>query len=958
MIFPSFFKNKNKWQSKDSNVRITAINEDLAINNTEQRAILRELAKRDENELVRRAALIKLNDFDDFYHACQSNSFESVQHFAKKQYQAILFGQHTIALARDKKLDFIAEQDLSASFIDNWLHIESDEAIVIALFERLSNIKLANQKNNHQLVLQTFSQKRDAAIQEYLVKQVEESTLLNKLAKKSVNGDIRQLIDNKLAKIQAELEKPIKSRKQINLVLSKLLALKEVKHFDDYLSKKNLLVEQWHNLHKQLHYLSQEEQNQFVDKYEHIKQQLDKIFASKAESFEQEKIAQQLERDKQVARESFSQSLVDINQKLTTAVFESTCLDQKAFLTQLTQLKEEIVSSVLSHNEQDDLTKQVGHLTARLNQLPEIAESVTQATHLISKMSQLALPESMQYLNERCKIYNDWLIQWAEVEKKSAGILPESIVSAQQEIKSSWRSGLKPLQQQQKKLFFHNKKKLADIKRLLSAGKYKVCFGLFNGVKQDMPLFSESQQLQLRRDFVELTEKMAELSDWEHYIATPRKQDLLIQVQALVTEPLDNPNEQAKQVKSFRKIWNSLGHADEDIDQELNAQFNLACEQAFAPCRLFYAEQEKLRAVHLSERNNIIAQAEKLALAISVSKANIDFKELDEKLNRLQQKWTEAGEVDRTHYKTLQSQFKTILQPIKEAIKAFHNANAIEKKALIAKAELELTNEDTYQAIEKVKKLQIAWREIGFTGTHQERKLWQKFRLLNDQLFTKRDELKSQLKQAQSSLYNELNQQLDALKEQFLTLDVSSDNNIQSQLLSIKDAASKLLSNVIAQKTVSKSMRVNVEEFTKEISNKLEQLHKVEQQNNWKYLFELLQKIISEPLTFDQVTQEPLFVNLSSYWQKRVQQQMTLTDPASQSSRFDKTLEIEILAKAESPKELVQQRMAIQVKLMQSQMVSGEAIDLKTSFIDWLNLGKLTTEEQGLLNRLETIYCQ
>ena len=61
MIFSKFFK--AKWQNKDSNIRIAAINDELQINNPEQRDILQQLLEQDQHELVRRAALLKLNSF-------------------------------------------------------------------------------------------------------------------------------------------------------------------------------------------------------------------------------------------------------------------------------------------------------------------------------------------------------------------------------------------------------------------------------------------------------------------------------------------------------------------------------------------------------------------------------------------------------------------------------------------------------------------------------------------------------------------------------------------------------------------------------------------------------------------------------------------------------------------------------------------------------------------------------
>ena len=70
-----------------------------------------------------------------------------------------------------------------------------------------------------------------------------------------------------------------------------------------------------------------------------------------------------------------------------------------------------------------------------------------------------------------------------------------------------------------------------------------------------------------------------------------------------------------------------------------------------------------------------------------------------------------------------------------------------------------------------------------------------------------------------------------------------------------------------------------------------------------------------------------------------------------------KTLELEILAGIDSPKEYAQQRMETQVKMMQNKMTSGQSINLEQSFNDWLKLGKLSTIDTDLIERIKPIFC-
>lgn len=957
MIF-NLFKSKSKWLHKDSNVRIAAINEELDNNNSENKITLLSLLNDDESELVRRAVLLKLNNFDEYYNASIANNNLAVQEFSHTQVQEVLSSAHAIKLTIEQKQSFLSlllgTQSINFALLNYWLEHETEPQIVIGLFEAI-----VKKKNISSFLLQTFSKKNNSEIQIALLslelQELNEAALLSKLSKKAVNNDVVQLIDSKLAQLLEQQEKPKRLHKQCQLLLSKLLALKDLSDFGQYLTKKSTLEQEWQQCIPELPILADEEQKILVAKYDKITAQLNQLFAPKEEAYQQAQIAEQLSRDKEIVKNNLNKVIAEFSQIITTAVFEDDTLNQADFLNQLKQLNHELVTSVLNQQEQASFAQQIIQLEKRLTQLPEIAQSVSQATYLISKISQLSLPQTLAELNERQQVYRDWLAQWQAVEQKACGILPVSIKDAHKEITQHWQNGLKPLQHEQKQLFTQTKKKLSDLKRLLLSGKYKVCFGLFKGVNQVFALLSVNQQQQLQRDFDHVSEKIAEISDWENYIATPRKQQLLSDISELVTTPMDNPNEQADKVKQYRKIWNSLGHADESVDQELNKQFNLTCEQAFAPCRLFYAEQEKLREQHLVTRNEIITQAKQLADSITETKEEvgaevvlIDFKTLDGKLNKLQQRWQQAGEVDRQRYQKLYRQFKSTLQPIRNAIKDFQDANGASKQALINVAEQQLDNDDISQAVDTVKKLQQQWRDIGFSGTHQESKLWQKFRLINDQVFSKRDELKISQKSEMASSAEKFNQVLSQIQTEV----------VDSKLAQSKVQAEQLLSEVLRNKPVIKSVTAAIESFINDIEKKISIQESQKEQANWRSLFCLLSNIAQGETSLEALIENNSddYQSLSSFWQKRLQEQLVLNTQADAKERDIKTLEIEILAQVESPAAFADQRLAVQVSLMQEQMLSGVAIDLSKSLVNWLRLGKLTNADITALERLSKVY--
>ena len=956
MIFSTLFKTKATWQHKDATTRITAINNELSLSDNQHSAILHDMVKSDDSDLVRRAALLKIGSLAAFIDASRNNSLEKVKQFATQQVHDILSKNHNIEVSEAQKHDLLEQQAqdtlLNSATLEAWFFHEKQSDIILALYQQLSL-----RKKSSQFLLQCFNHKQDATFQHYLINQIDDIKILEKLVKKTNDVGVISAIETKIVSIQAKIEAPLKLTKQIQLTLAKLLALKDIADYGTYKQRKAKLLNDWQELTLQFNLLTADEVTSCTDKQIAILANLDKLFVAKAENYQQQIIADKLAHDKQQDKKAFSQELNHINQSITTAVFSNDKLDEALFNHQLAKLTEAIKTSTLNKSEQQSFNEEVKQLNTLLEKIPEIAEYVSQATHLISKISQLSLPSDISELNDRQQAYHDWLKAWKLIEQKTLGILPESIVQSQKQIVNTWQSGLKPLQSKQKELFFQDKKKLQDIRRLLNIGKYKVCFGLFKGVKETISFLSIQQVHQLQRDFEQVEKRMAELADWENYIATPRKQGLLKAIQTLVAEPLDNPNEQAAKVKEYRNTWNTLGHADEAVDKTLNENFNELCEQAFAPCRLFFAEQDKLREVHLQQRKNILLNAKQLVLALKDSIANqlVDFKKYDNQLNQLQQQWANAGEVDRNHHKRLQQEFRQVIKPIKEAITQFHLDNVEQKNSLINQAQALLDNDDVYLAIESAKKLQQTWRSVGFAGNPQENILWQKFRQINDQLFAQRQALKSAEKAELVDQQMEFEAQLVTFDSRLNSAENEAD---KSNLLVINTEVEAFLENVLSQTPVLKSIVSKLEKMKATIVQAISQIDETLAQQSWSSLFTLMGAQANNKVALDDLKVTKEFEHLTSFWQKRLIEHNKLSHQAEGDSRIKKTTEIEVLANVESPKELSEQRMAVQVKLMQQQMLSGGNIDLSKELVNWLMLGQLHTKDLPLLERLKKIFVE
>ncbi len=928
MIF-SRFRNKKTWQSKDSNTRISAINNDLNGTIEDQKAILFTMLNEDESELVRRAVLLKLNEFSIWLLASKDNNNNNVREYAEKEVEAIILNNRDLKLSDDEKLSFI-KLEAKTSLLESWLKIESTADIVIALFKKIAK---------PQLLLTTFKNNPDSKVQEYLINQENQVVALDKLLKKSTLPEITSLLTDKINGLNELNEKPNKITKQTQLVLAKLLALKDVNDYSVFISKQSELDQQWQSVLVEFDCLTNDQQQTFTSKYQDIRLQLNKIFATKAEAFEQQKIADKLALEKQNNINKIEEQFQQLEQCLSDSIFESNQIDEELFNQQLAQIQKDISNSLVDQKLLQRFSNQVNLIEKKRSQLPEIAESLTEATHLISKMSQMPLPEKLEQLIEQEGIYQQWLKQWDFINKKSNGCLPQSIVNSYHEIVTLWNKALKPLHQEQNQHFHQIQRKLGDFKRLVDSGKYNASFGVFKKIKNSYSQLNTQQQHRIQRDFDAAQEKITELSDWEHYIATPRKKTLLEKINQLVQVPLDNPSEQAAKVKEYRSSWNSLGHADDEVEKKLNEEFNLACEKAFAPCRLFYAEQEKIREQHLIKRLSIIEDTKKFATNFS-NNEEVNWKSLDGKLNQLKQKWRDAGEVERSKYKELNEQLNSLLKPIKLAIHQHHQENSDAKLSLIKQAEKALVQEDIQFSVNEIKKLQSQWRDIGYSGPKDENKLWQQFRTINDQVFDRRNIEQNNQKEQQAQLINEYTEVIDTIEKNVLadktlkSLKAGIDN-LQQQKIKLSD-----------ENIAVKSIYIHIERLTEKFNKEILTLKEHELNNAWEQVFLSLIDSVEMGITSSEHYQQ-----LPKHWQKKLS--LLSSKESNFNKRADKTIELEILAKRDSPIEEKERRLAIQIQLMQSHMASGNQFNIEDSFFEWLNLGQLEVEDLPLLDRVK-----
>jgi exonuclease SbcC len=455
---------------------------------------------------------------------------------------------------------------------------------------------------------------------------------------------------------------------------------------------------------------------------------------------------------------------------------------------------------------------------------------------------------------------------------------------------------------------------------------------LYQKVQNWFSVLPEKQQEQLERNFITVKEQIENLKDWQDYIAAPRKPALLIEVQALITTPLEI-DKHANAVKSLRYQWNSLGKTDTESDNALNVAFETEIEKAFAPCREFYEQQQKQRAQNMLAKQQVLIEIEALG------EQHSGVIDLSKTLRSVQQKWKNIGEVDFKLRNDLYDSYQKALNPLRDKVSAFYQANADQKQALLVKAEQLLELESVNDAIEQAKRLQQVWKTIEHAGKRAEAELWPAFRKVNDSLFAKKAEA-SQQEQTQ------LKQKVASVKEQVSQLEISL--SIAEDKASVQNALQDKQTTIEGITDLPplerKALEQRVQTLVEQQHLKLTALVKSAKSQAYQDLFNVLKMWQTDSEIPDEVA------TLSKVWQQ------CFRELSDNTERLDLTIKMEIVGQQDSPVKDTEKRQSIQMQLMAQKLQSGDSLNLSSLLKDWIKAGTLSESDIALLKRIEPLF--
>ena len=119
----------------------------------------------------------------------------------------------------------------------------------------------------------------------------------------------------------------------------------------------------------------------------------------------------------------------------------------------------------------------------------------------------------------------------------------------------------------------------ATLQSLIDSGEFKKALSALGRCRKLQKQGAKGNEKLINR----ISSQLGELSDWQQYAASPKRDALLQSVAAMVDKPLPAES-QRERIKDLRAQWNSLGPVTKKQPQ-LQQQFDELADQAFEICR-------------------------------------------------------------------------------------------------------------------------------------------------------------------------------------------------------------------------------------------------------------------------------------------------------------------------------------------------------------------------------------
>src|SRR5690606_26852302 len=187
-----------------------------------------------------------------------------------------------------------------------------------------------------------------------------------------------------------------------------------------------------------------------------------------------------------------------------------------------------------------------------------------------------------------------------------------------------------------------------------------------------------------------------------------------------------------------------------------------ASQQAYEPCKVYFARQATIRDENAEKRQQLIEQLNSYLTDYDWNNAN--WADVEKTLRASREAWQSLWPVPRKQIKTLQQTFDSLMDRLYGLLNTEYDKNRQKKQDLVDQAESLAGYDDTGSAIEEAKRLQNQWRSIGRCKRRDDQQLWKLFRNQCDNVFERRNQESESSRQEQEAARLEAESIIDRLE--------------------------------------------------------------------------------------------------------------------------------------------------------------------------------------------------
>jgi hypothetical protein len=230
-------------------------------------------------------------------------------------------------------------------------------------------------------------------------------------------------------------------------------------------------------------------------------------------------------------------------------------------------------------------------------------------------------------------------------------------------------------------------------------------------------------------------QELRDVADWQRWANVGIQEQLCEKMEALKT--LEDPEAIARQVRELQQQWRQAADVPRAQGEALWRRFKAAHDEVWSRCESYFAAQSAVKGENLAKKVALAERAEALADSTAWIQTADEIKKLQAEWKTIGPVTHGQERAVWERFRSACDRFFTRRHADLSERKAVWAQNLAKKEALCARAEALAESTDWENAASEIKRLQAEWKTIGPVKKTRAEAIWQRFRAACDKFFAR-----------------------------------------------------------------------------------------------------------------------------------------------------------------------------------------------------------------------------